>query len=121
MTALSAAVLISPPLRAGEEHGLDFEVRLRPALRHGIILRRRDGSFSATPGAFAVLFGHAHISVSRCARQCAPRLCPLRWRRARPPVMRRGARLHGRGTGGYGHVVAVYTPHVGCERVVYVA
>ena len=29
MTALSAAVLISPTLRAGEEHGLDFEVRLR--------------------------------------------------------------------------------------------
>ena len=29
MTPLSAAVLISPPLRAGEKHGLDFEAPLR--------------------------------------------------------------------------------------------
>ena len=63
---------------------------LRPALRQGIILRHGDDSSSATPGAFPVLLGHAHIYVSRRARQCAPLFCPLRWRRARVPDVRRG-------------------------------
>lgn len=121
MTPLSAAVLILPSLRAGEKHGLDFKVPLRPGLRHGIIHRRRDGSLSATPGPFAVLFGHAHIAVSKRARQCAPRLSALRWSRLRPPVVRRGTGLGGRVTGGYGHVVAECSPGVGCVRVFYVA
>ena len=121
MTPLSAAVLILPSLRAGEKHGLDFEVPLRPGLWHGIILRRRDGSVSATPGAFSVLFGHAHIYVSKRARRCAPRLYAFRWSRLRPPVVRRDACLEGRVTGGYGHVVAECSPGVGCVRAVYVA
>ena len=121
MTPLGAAVLILPSLRAGEKHGLDFEVLLRPGLRHGIILRRRDGSFSATAGAFPVLFGHGPIFVSRRARRCALRLYALMWRRARPPVVRRGARLDGRVTGGYGHVVGECSPDVGGVGVVYVA
>ena len=118
MTPLGAAVLILPPPRAGEKHGLDFEVLLRPGLRHGIILRRRDGSLSATPGAFSVLFGHAHISVSKRARRCASRLYALRWSRLRPPVVRRDACLDGRVTGGFGHVSAVCSSYVDCGCVV---
>ena len=38
MPPLSAAVLISPPVRAGEKHGLDFDTPLRPALLGIIIL-----------------------------------------------------------------------------------
>ena len=49
MTPLSAAVLISPPLRAGEKHGLDFEAPLRPARLSSIILRAVDDSPAATP------------------------------------------------------------------------
>ena len=69
MTPLSAAVLISPPLRAGEKHGLDFEAPIRPARLHGIILWLCDDSISATPGTLTVLFEHAHIFVSSCTRR----------------------------------------------------
>ena len=80
MTPLGAAVLMFLPLRAGEKHGLYFEVLLRAGLRHGVNLRRRDGSFSAIPWGFPVLFGHAYISISRRARWCALQFCTLMWR-----------------------------------------
>ena len=61
MTPLGAAVLMFPPLRAGEKHGLYFEVLLRAGLRHGVNLRRRGGSFSMTLGGFQCCLG-MHIS-----------------------------------------------------------
>ena len=44
--------------------------------------------------------------------------CALRWRRLRPPVVRRGVCLDGRVTGGYGHVSAVCSSYVDCGCVV---
>ena len=71
MLPLHAAMLICPPLLAGEEQEIDFDAPLQPASLQGIILRAVDDSRSATPWALRELFGFADMRVSRRARRCA--------------------------------------------------
>ena len=88
-----AAVPVCPTLRAGKKRAVDFDVPFRRGLLCGIILRHLDDSFLATPGSLGVLFSQAYFLAPRRTHRCAHVVVALRWRRTRPPGVRRGACL----------------------------
>ena len=109
MTPLSAAVFIVPSLRAGEKHGLDFEVPLRPGLLPPHVARFAETPPWPTPddemltvfcvdGALAALLQRAALDGAKQPTQLLP--APRRARHRRRAAEGRGLRTrHGRVAG----------------------